>query len=173
MKVAKPTTSACISLDQRQRAPPARTSAKVTCSRGSPTGAKPGRDAPRAHRRPVSNGTPSLRRRNGGSSPSRHQQQESNRTCLGLPSSMCLTLTGFPNSRRRWPCTIPRGIQMPPRCFSICCTAPREPSPISRHWDKPRVRDEMRWAQWGCTLQEAVFYVLEIALFRQGQQLES
>lgn len=49
MKVAKPTTSACISNSCNELHLPGR-SAKVTCSRGSPAGAKPGRDAPRAHR---------------------------------------------------------------------------------------------------------------------------
>lgn len=170
MKVAKPTTSACISNSCNELHLPGPSPSSRAAEVPQPVPSRGGTHPDELTVRP----SPTGRLPCGGvaAKGALHlfMNKNLNRACLGFPSSMCLTLTSFSTSRRPRPSAIPRGIQMPPRCFSICCTAPREPSPISRHWDKPRVRDEMRW---GCTLQEDCFFVWEIALFRQGQQLET
>lgn len=138
-----------VHLEQLQRAPPARTVAKVTCSRGSPTGAKPGRDAPRRAHRP----SPAISTK--GALHLFTTKLEPG--MFGTSKFLVFDIDEFLKLAQAMTIRHSPGIQMPPRCFSICCTAPREPSPISRHWDKPRVRDEMRW---GCTLQEDCFFRL-------------
>lgn len=173
MKVAKPTTSACISNSCNELHLPGRAPRSRAAEVPQPVPSRGGTH-PELTVRPVSNGTPSLRRRNGGSSPSRHQQQEFEPDMFGISKFHVFDIDSFFKLVQAMAMHHSPGHPNASSVFSnlLHCPSGAIANQSTLGQATRKGRDEM--GSMGLhTAGGLFFYVLEIALFRQGQQFES